>query len=62
MVRRTRFLWQDEPRVGRLPEVVRAAALPLGRPADLDLELIESRTLDRNMQELTYRPTLHVHA
>jgi dihydrofolate reductase len=28
--------------------------------ADFDLELIESRTLDRNIQELTYRPTLHV--
>src|SRR6476619_5159691 len=29
--------------------------------ADFDLELIESRTLDGNIQELTYRPTLHVH-
>src|SRR6201989_2307740 len=28
--------------------------------ADFDLELIESRTLDDNIQELTYRPTLHV--
>jgi dihydrofolate reductase len=28
--------------------------------ADFDLELIESRTLDRDIQELTYRPTLHV--
>ena len=27
--------------------------------ADFDLELIDSRTLDRNIQELTYRPTLH---
>ena len=27
--------------------------------ADFDLELIESRTLDRNIQELIYRPTLH---
>lgn len=27
--------------------------------ADFDLELIESRTLDRDIQELTYRPTLH---
>jgi dihydrofolate reductase len=26
--------------------------------ADFDLELIESRTLDGNIQELTYRPTL----
>ena len=25
-----------------------------------DLELIESRTLDGNIQELIYRPTLHV--
>ena len=30
--------------------------------ADFDLELIDSRTLDGNIQELTYRPTLHVHA
>ena len=28
--------------------------------ADFDLELIESRTLDANIQELVYRPTLHV--
>ncbi|MCX4724127.1 dihydrofolate reductase family protein [Streptomyces sp. NPDC090052] len=28
--------------------------------ADFDLELIESRTLDSHIQELTYRPTLHV--
>ena len=28
--------------------------------ADFDLELIESRTLDGNTQELTYRPALHV--
>jgi dihydrofolate reductase len=28
--------------------------------ADFDFELIESRTLDGNIQELTYRPTLHV--
>jgi dihydrofolate reductase len=27
--------------------------------ADFDLELIRSRTLDGNTQELTYRPTLH---
>jgi dihydrofolate reductase len=27
--------------------------------ADFDLELLESRTLDRNIQELIYRPTLH---
>jgi dihydrofolate reductase len=28
--------------------------------ADFDLELIETRTLDGHIQELTYRPTLHV--
>ena len=28
--------------------------------ADFDLELIESRTLDGKIQELIYRPTLHV--
>jgi hypothetical protein len=28
--------------------------------ADFDLELIESRTPDGNIQELIYRPTLHV--
>jgi len=28
--------------------------------ADFDLELLESRTLDDNIQELTYRPALHV--
>ena len=27
--------------------------------ADFDLELIESRTLDGNIQELIYRPALH---
>jgi dihydrofolate reductase len=27
--------------------------------ADFDLELVESRTLDGRIQELTYRPTLH---
>jgi dihydrofolate reductase len=27
--------------------------------ADFDLELIESRTFDGNIQELIYRPTLH---
>jgi dihydrofolate reductase len=30
------------------------------RAADFDLDLIESRTLDRNILELVYRPTLHV--
>src|SRR5688500_9107395 len=28
--------------------------------ADFDLELLEHRTLDGHIQELTYRPTLHV--
>ncbi|MEV0842047.1 dihydrofolate reductase family protein [Actinocatenispora sera] len=27
--------------------------------ADFDLELLDARTLDGNIQELTYRPTLH---
>jgi len=31
-----------------------------GGAADFDLELIESRTLDGNTQELIYRPALHV--
>ncbi len=31
-----------------------------GGAADFDLELLESRTFDGNIQELTYRPTLHV--
>ncbi|MFF0270245.1 dihydrofolate reductase family protein [Kribbella sp. NPDC004536] len=31
-----------------------------GGGPDLDLELLESRTLDGNTQELIYRPTLHV--
>jgi dihydrofolate reductase len=30
-----------------------------GGAADFDLELLESRTLDRHIQELVYRPTLH---
>jgi hypothetical protein len=28
--------------------------------ADFDLELVESRTLDDHIQELVYRPILHV--
>jgi dihydrofolate reductase len=31
-----------------------------GGAADFDLELIESRTLDGDIQELVYRPALHV--
>jgi dihydrofolate reductase len=30
-----------------------------GGATDFDLELVESRTLDRHTQELIYRPTLH---
>ena len=30
-----------------------------GGAADFDLELLENRTLDGHIQELTYRPTLH---
>jgi dihydrofolate reductase len=30
-----------------------------GGAADFDLELVERRTLDGHIQELTYRPTLH---
>ena len=30
-----------------------------GGAADFDLELVEARTLDDHIQELTYRPTLH---
>jgi dihydrofolate reductase len=33
-----------------------------GGAADFDLELIERRTLDGDIQELVYRPTLHVAA
>jgi dihydrofolate reductase len=32
----------------------------LGGAADFDLELLEHRTLDGHIQELVYRPTLHV--
>ena len=31
----------------------------LGGVADLDLELLEQRTLDGDIQELVYRPTVH---
>jgi dihydrofolate reductase len=31
-----------------------------GGAADFDLDLVESRTLDGHIQELIYRPTLHV--
>ncbi|WNV74275.1 dihydrofolate reductase family protein [Geodermatophilus sp. DSM 44513] len=32
----------------------------LGGAGDFDLELLENRTLDGDIQELVYRPTLHV--
>jgi dihydrofolate reductase len=32
----------------------------LGGAADFDLELLEHRTLDGDIQELVYRPTLHI--
>ncbi|MEJ3655645.1 dihydrofolate reductase family protein [Actinomycetes bacterium KLBMP 9759] len=32
-----------------------------GGAGDFDLELLEHRTLDGNIQELVYRPTLHVY-
>jgi riboflavin biosynthesis pyrimidine reductase len=31
----------------------------LGGAADFDLELLEHRILDKDIQELVYRPTLH---
>ncbi|MCF3962102.1 dihydrofolate reductase family protein [Streptomyces fuscigenes] len=38
----------------------RTGAQPVFRgAADFDLELLDSRTLDGDIQELTYRPTLH---
>ncbi|MEU4607305.1 dihydrofolate reductase family protein [Kribbella sp. NPDC023972] len=37
----------------------RTGIFPIFQGADFDLELIESRTLDGNIQELIYRPTLH---
>jgi dihydrofolate reductase len=39
----------------------RSGTLPIFQgAADFDLELIESRTLDGNIQAVVYRPTLHV--
>jgi dihydrofolate reductase len=37
-----------------------SAPISQGAP-DFGLELLETRTLDGNIQELTYRPTVHVH-
>ncbi|BDT92767.1 MULTISPECIES: dihydrofolate reductase family protein [Nocardia] len=52
----------DRVQVTLFPVITgRTGADPIFRgAADFDLELIESRTLDGNIQELVYRPTLHV--
>jgi hypothetical protein len=65
----------DRPRGSRSEDTATTVALPFRSAAaygqtgadrifqgaaDFDLELIESRTLDSNIQELIYRPTLHV--
>lgn len=52
----------DRVQVTLFPVITgRTGADPIFRgAADFDLELIESRTLDDNIQELVYRPTLHV--
>ena len=51
----------DRVQVSLFPVITgRTGEDPIFRDAaDFDLELIESRTLDRNIQELIYRPTLH---
>ncbi len=36
------------------------ALMAAGLVDDFDLELIESRTLDGHIQELVYRPTMHI--
>ncbi|MFF1717675.1 hypothetical protein [Streptomyces sviceus] len=49
-------------RMRNLPTTVVSSTLEDSRPCagdGLDLELLESRTLDRNIQELVYRPTPH---
>jgi len=52
----------DRVRVTLFPVITGQSGLdPIFRDAaDFDLELIESRTLDGDIQELTYRPALHV--
>jgi dihydrofolate reductase len=51
----------DRVRVTVYPVITgRTGAQPIfGGAEDFDLELIESRTLDGDIQELTYRPSLH---
>ncbi|MBN8870328.1 MAG: dihydrofolate reductase family protein [Solirubrobacterales bacterium] len=52
----------DQVRVTVYPVITgQTGAEPIfGDAADFDLELIESHTLDGDIQELTYQPTLHV--
>jgi dihydrofolate reductase len=51
----------DRVQVTLFPVITgRTGASPIFQgAADFDLELIERRTLDKNIQELVYRPTLH---
>jgi dihydrofolate reductase len=51
----------DQVQVTLFPVITgRTGVAPIFRgPADFDLELVGSRTLDRDIQELVYRPTLH---
>ena len=45
---------------GHLANAPRIRCQPIFQgAADFDLELVECRTLDAKIQELTYRPTLH---
>ncbi|MCX5045743.1 dihydrofolate reductase family protein [Aldersonia sp. NBC_00410] len=52
----------DRVQVTLFPVITgRTGLAPIFRgAADFDLELIESRTLDGHIQELVYRPTLHL--
>lgn len=51
----------DRVQVTLFPVITgRTGGLPVFRgAADFDLEILDSRTLDGNIQELIYRPTLH---
>ena len=52
----------DRVQVTLFPVITGRTGLdPVFRDADdFDLELLERRTLDGRIEELTYRPTLHV--
>ena len=52
----------DRVQVTLFPVITGATGLDpvFQHAADFDLELIDSKTLDGNIQELTYAPTLHV--